>query len=116
VRQCYSCGGCTGDWDEGQEIFIQVNEQSLCNACERIRDENGDDSWMSVYWLDRYVTIAGKKYHSIERSGNFHYCSECIRPIYGIPLLLWGEGGETMIAFCHECTRRLICGALLIPR
>lgn len=110
---CYSCGRQLGEWDDDFEEFITI-EDELCSHCRRIRDEQGDDSYLTEYFEGRYVMIGGKAYRSIKCSGNVHPCSECGRPIYGVPLLIWGNGGETMVAFCHKCAEVLVYPYLII--
>jgi len=105
--KCYSC---SYDWPEVTE------ENPLCNVCEAIRDDEGDDSASTEYYEDRFIEIGPKRWKSIKRSGNVHPCSECERPIFGVPLLLWGEEGETMVAFCAECAEKYVISYMMKPK
>ena len=95
--KCYSCGyeftGALGD----------NLEEPLCIECKDIRDREGDDTNLTEYYADRFIEIGPKKYKSIKRTGIFHPCSECSRPVYGAPVLIWGVNGKTMVAFCAVC-------------
>ncbi len=107
--RCYSCGNHEGEYvpGTGTHKIASMLRSGICTICDDKRLIEGDDSGDSIYWLDRFIEMNGKRYHSIYVSGNVHFCSECIRPIFGMPLLLWGEKGETMIAFCLECIGKL---------
>jgi len=105
--KCYSCGY---DWPEVTE------ENPLCNVCELIREDEGDDTDQTEYYDDRFIQVENRKWKSIKKSGNFHPCSECGRPIFTVPLILWGENGETMVAFCSDCAEKYIYSYMDDPK
>jgi hypothetical protein len=102
-RRCYSCGQWEGSFDDAFEELITFDDNGLCSSCRHVRDEEGDDSDLVSYYSCLTIKIGEKSYPSIRRSGSTQLCSECGRPIYGVPFLIWGHGGQTIIAFCHEC-------------
>jgi hypothetical protein len=96
ARPCYVC----------RENPADSEDPRYCKDCLRIGREE-DDSASVEYYEDEFIELRGKRYPSIKLSGNTQLCSECKRPIYEIPLLLWADRGRLMVAFCQECFEKL---------
>ena len=107
--KCYSCGNLEYSFDQDLDDVVTIDPGTgLCSACLRRKVEEGDDSAFTEYYTDKFIWIGEKQYPSIRLSGNIHPCSECKRPIFGVPLLLWGDNGHTMVAFCSECAEKIL--------
>jgi len=102
VRDCYAC----------QTNPADSKDPRYCKECYELGKEE-DDSHLVEYYRNEFITLRGKRYPSIKLSANTQLCSECHRPIYEVPLLMWAQDGCLMVAFCHECAERLDLFALV---
>jgi len=60
------------------------------------------------YWERKSVTILGKKYRALKAWGNISLCSECRKPIFDVPLILWDAEDESKAVTFHlKCAEKI---------
>ena len=60
------------------------------------------------YWPHRTITVQGKTYRALRAWGNISLCSECRKPIFDVPLILWNSVDPTAaLTFHFDCAREI---------
>lgn len=60
------------------------------------------------YWTNRTMTVQGKTYRALRAWGNISLCSECKKPIFDVPLIIWDSNDPTVaITFHFDCATEI---------
>jgi len=91
------------NWGEPEDLGNNV-WRLTCKRCGEEREE-----YVIVkYWKRKTITFRGKKYRALKAWGNISLCSECGKPIFDVPLILWDSKDTTKaLTFHWECAEKL---------
>lgn len=91
------------DWGAPEDLGNDIWKVT-CRHC----GEEQQEFLFVEYWKRKTMTILGKTYSALKAWGNISKCSECGKPIFDCPLILWDSNDESKaLTFCWTCVERL---------
>jgi len=106
----YESDFCEHDFGEPEDLGDNV-WRVKCKICGFEEEE----VLFVEYWIDKTITVVGKIYHALKSWGNISLCSECEKPIFNVPLILWdSEDPSKALTFHFKCAEELKILKLLV--
>ena len=91
------------DWGEPEDIGNDI-WRVTCKRC----GEEWEELLIVEYWKRKTITILGKKYPALKAWANISLCSECGKPIFHVPLILWDTDDKSKaLTFHWVCAEKL---------
>ena len=91
------------DWGEPEDLGNDI-WRVKCKRC----GEELEELLIVEYWKRKTITILGRKYRALKAWGNISLCSDCGKPIFDVPLILWDSGDKSKaVTFHWSCAEKL---------
>ena len=90
-------------WGEPEDLGNHV-WRVTCKRCGEEREE----ILMVEYWKRKTMTVLGREYRALKAWGNISLCSNCDKPIFDVPLILWDSNDKSKaLTFHWDCAKEL---------